>query len=106
MKNYCKHCGEKLEPGLEHRCPSGDFLKKVKLWIMRVLKRIGVEVFFENNTDFYERGKNIAPDCVALDDGEISVKQYNLALLRSRSKFTEAEGRLQITNKRVLFRAA
>ena len=37
---------------------------------------------------------------------EVIVKQYNIARLRTRLKFMRAEGRLMVTNRRVLFRAA
>lgn len=60
---------------------------------------------FVQSTDCYERGVKIVPDSIVADEGEVPVKQYNVALLRSRLKFARAEGRLQVTNKRVLFRA-
>lgn len=53
----------------------------------------------------YERGKKIVPDCIKANDGEIPIKQYNFAVLRTRLSFEKAEGRLQVTNKRLLFRA-
>lgn len=59
----------------------------------------------ELKTGCYERGMQIVPDSIISDDGEKPVKQYNVAILRSRLKFARAEGRLQVTNKRLLFRA-
>ena len=53
----------------------------------------------------YERGKKIVPDCIDANDGEIPIKQYDFAKLRTRISFEKAEGRLQVTNKRLLFRA-
>jgi hypothetical protein len=59
----------------------------------------------ESQSAVYERGKNIVPDCITPDQGEIPLRQYSVAILRSRLKFQRAEGRLQVTNKRILFRA-
>lgn len=56
--------------------------------------------------DPYERDVPIVPDCIAPEENEIVVRQYNIAKLRTRLKFMKAEGRLMVTNKRVLFRAA
>lgn len=52
-----------------------------------------------------EKGKLIVPDCVAADENETPIKQYDIARLQSVFKGAFAEGRLQVTNKRVLFRA-
>ncbi len=55
--------------------------------------------------DVYEHNKKIVPDCIKANDGEIPIKQYNFAILRTRIALEKAEGRLQVTNKRLLFRA-
>jgi len=54
----------------------------------------------------YEYNVPIVPDCVEAEENEKVVKQYNIAKLRTRLKFMKSEGRLMITNRRVLFRAA
>ena len=56
--------------------------------------------------DPYEHNVPIVPDCIQPEENEIVVKQYNIARLRTRLKFMKAEGRLMVTNRRVLFRAA
>lgn len=103
MKNYCKHCGEKLTPGIEHNCPTR--IGKISAFLRKLLNN-----FSKNNKvddeDYFEREKSIVPDIVKPDNGEIVIKQYKLAKLRSRIKATKAEGRMQVTNKRILFRAA
>lgn len=56
----------------------------------------------------YEKGKKIVPDCVAPMSGEEPVKQYSVATLRNRIltvPYSKAKGRVQVTNKRVIFRA-
>lgn len=56
----------------------------------------------------YEDGKNIVPDCVDAVDGETAVKQYDVATLKDRVlciPYAKAKGRVQVTNKRVIFRA-
>ena len=63
----------------------------------------------EPNSSFgdpYERDIPIVPSCVAPEENETVVRQYNIAKLRTRLKFMKAEGRLMVTTKRVLFRAA
>ena len=48
----------------------------------------------------------IVPDNLTLNEGrEVPIRQYDVAELRSRLKLERAEGRLQVTNKRLLFRA-
>ena len=59
-----------------------------------------------NATDCYERNLQIVPDCISPNENEIPVKQYNIAILRNLLRFERAEGRVQVTNKRVVFRAA
>lgn len=59
-----------------------------------------------NVDDPFEHNVPIVPDCVWFEDNEIVVKQYNIAKLRTRLKFMKAEGRLMVTNRRILFRAA
>ena len=78
---------------------------KVKGNINGALNKIsGGDVEQENNS-IYERGMKIVPDSINANDGEVPIKQYNFARLRTRYLFAKAEGRLQVTNKRILFRA-
>ena len=67
--------------------------------------KIWDNAFGTNGLDVFERGKQIVPECIKANEGEIPVKQYRFAILRTRGAFEKAEGRLQITNKRLLFRA-
>lgn len=60
----------------------------------------------ETNRDkCYEEDMYIVPDNLCANDGEIPVKQYRFAILRTKMSFMKAKGRLQITNKRLIFRA-
>lgn len=52
----------------------------------------------------FERNLKVTPELVAPCENEIPVKQYDLCYARSRMRGLWQEGRLQITNKRVLFR--
>ncbi|MBR2316248.1 MAG: hypothetical protein IKA56_06350 [Clostridia bacterium] len=79
--------------------------EKVKSNIEGAINKInGGDVAQENNS-IYERGMRIVPDSIKANDGEVPIRQYNFAKLRTRYLFAKAEGRLQITNKRILFRA-
>lgn len=52
----------------------------------------------------YENNMQITGECVVPTEQEIPVRQYNVARLRT-PLWKKAYGRLQVTNKRVLFRA-
>ncbi|MCL2271680.1 MAG: hypothetical protein FWC19_02605 [Treponema sp.] len=78
---------------------AGDFLKAMK-------NRMGIGSPERNATDTYERELAIVPDCISANENEIAVKQYNIAVMRNLLKFERAEGRMQVTNKRIIFRAA
>lgn len=54
---------------------------------------------------FPEKGKKIVPDCIQADLDEVHIKQYDIARLQTLIKGARAEGRLQVTNKRVIFRS-
>ncbi len=58
-----------------------------------------------NTGDPFEHNVPIVPDCIQPEKNEVVVKQYNIAKLRTRLKSMKAEGRMMITNRRVLFRA-
>lgn len=60
---------------------------------------------YDSSTSF-ESGMKIVPDCIAANDGEIPIKQYDFAKLRNRLTLENARGRIQVTNKRIIFRAA
>lgn len=59
-----------------------------------------------DNTDPYESGKKIVPELVAPCEGEIPVKQYDIGKCRARLRLQWSEARMQVTNKRVLFRVS
>ena len=65
----------------------------------------GISEPSSNNGDPFEHNVPIVPDCIQPEENEIVVKQYNIAKLRTRLKFMKAEGRMMVTNRRVLFRA-
>ena len=100
--SYCKYCGTELIKGEPHECPKKPKFIRFVSWLF---DKSGVENPFRNRNQVYEREQQITPDNIALDDGEIPIKQYKVAILRSRMRCQNSEGRLQITNKRVLFRA-
>lgn len=70
--------------------------------------QIGIGDPLINQGDAFERGKRIVPDCVKPNDSEIPVRQYKIATLKNRFlgiPYMKAQGRIQVTNKRVIFRA-
>lgn len=54
--------------------------------------------------DCYERNKKIVPDLIQPCGQEISIRQYDLCCCRSLLRGLWQEGKMQVTNKRVLFR--
>ncbi|MBO5333739.1 MAG: hypothetical protein J6B37_06465 [Clostridia bacterium] len=74
----------------------------------KIKNQIGIGDPLINEGDAFEKGKRIIPDCVKPNDGEVPVRQYQIATLRNRIlgiTYTKAYGRIQVTNKRVIFRA-
>jgi len=123
--NYCRYCGSQLVDG---ECQCAAFQESIgnvsappkKPWLMpfhrirftsfsRFVSSIrdmcGISEPGSGRTDPYEYNVPIVPDCIQPEENEIVVKQYNLAILRTRLKFMKAEGRLMVTNRRLLFRA-
>jgi len=116
---FCRFCGEEIFENIPHECQPRS-QKPVKpvvptnlnvnidlTWAkdaaMKLIQHLGLR---DSGLDYFETGKQIVPDSVELEDGEIPVKQYDhLVTLQSKLKMTRAHGRLQITNKRILFRA-
>lgn len=76
--------------------------KKISFWEYMGLN----EAEQTDNSNPYERGLKIVPDIVKPCDGEIPIKQYNVGKFRSFFSFKWAEARIQVTNKRVIFRCS
>ena len=114
MARFCTKCGKPLGPDGKCTCSanvSKGLFHSIKSTFGRLLSmcmaRMGIGCSNEVEAfDVFEREKKIIPDVVTPNDGEIPVKQYNVAILRSRILGKRAEGKLQTTNKRVIFRAA
>jgi len=100
----------KAEAGIEKVVVSNknqfEKISSVGKFIISMKNRMGIGSPEKNATDTYERGMEIVPACIRANENEIPVKQYNVAILRNILKFERAEGRMQVTNKRVIFRAA
>jgi len=128
---YCRFCGMELQDGqcncYEFQASIGNaphqrvrnkrrdpflisFMKpnfsSFSSFVSSIRDLTGMSEPNSNVGDPYERDIPIVPSCVAPEENEVAVRQYNIARLRTRLKFMKAEGRLMVTNKRVLFRAA
>lgn len=121
---FCTKCGRKIEAGevcqCSHKAPVyenpaiGEMREKAGVYAKKTAGEIGGAVVGSvnswkkelKNTGAYERGLSIVPDTVAPNEGEVPIRQYNnIAKLRSRLKLSWADGKMQITNKRLIFRA-
>jgi len=94
---------EKITALIKNKLGSDSSVGK---FVISMKNRMGIGSPERNATDTYERGMKIVPACISANENEIPVKQYNIAVLRNLFKFERAEGRMQVTNKRVIFRAA
>ena len=106
---FCTRCGKQIEQGQACSCSANQTLKidtsSAKGFLELMKNRMGLGDPERNASDCYERGKKIVPDVIRPNEGEIPVKQYEIATLRTLLKLERAEGHMQVTNKRVLFRA-
>lgn len=71
-------------------------------------ERMGIKESGYDPTSPYEDRMNIIPDIVKPNDGEVPIRQYKIATLQNKIAgftYAKAVGRIQVTNKRILFRA-
>lgn len=118
----CKACGRALREGERCACSiddsvSNDYYKisikkeTVKAFAEGVgnftqsIAEKSDDVVIHANDGAFEHGLGIIGTCVVPNEKEIPVRQYNIAQL-STPILKKAYGRLQVTNKRVIFRSA
>ena len=106
---FCTRCGRPIQEGQICSCsvnqmPKTNTSSKQGFWTS-MKNHMGIGDPERNLTDCYERGQRIVPDSIKTNESEIPVKQYDIAVLWTLLKFERAEGRMQVTNKRVIFRA-
>ncbi len=87
------------------RPPSHATFTPQSIW-RAAAKRMGLDDPLRGESDGDDRGRAIVPDLVRPVEGEIPVKQYEVAILRSRFPYQRAACRLQVTNKRLIFHAS
>ena len=111
MAYYCVKCGRKLPDGAICPCrvrwgsqQENDQTVRSGVSFKNILRPYDPD--YDRNADYYERGKQIVPDLVAPCEKEIPIKQYHVVNIRSRLQGLWAEGRIMVTNKRLLFRAS
>lgn len=119
----CKICGRELKENEMCGCTLYDYRTKEEYIKLSVSKETvnNIKKFPQNlaetlseindDTDIrtvdgeYENELNIVDECIVPTEREIPVRQYRIARL-STPLLKKAYGRLQVTNKRVIFRAA
>lgn len=121
MAKFCTQCGRPLADGEICECQkknnqftghqqgqeekSGDTITlSTEDWIP-FRKLIGIGESDNNDvTGCFERGKKIVPELIVPCEQEIPIKQYHICNARSRLRGLWQEGKIQVTNKRILFR--
>ncbi|MBQ7969076.1 MAG: hypothetical protein IJ292_04570 [Clostridia bacterium] len=110
---YCSKCGKTLTPeGKCKFCKTNEnslqgVFAKIKAFILKLTNKMGIgSTSGQDALNVFEKNKKIIPDITSQNDQEAPIKQYDIAKLRSRILCKYADGRLQITNKRVIFRAS
>lgn len=111
MAYYCVKCGRKLQDGAICPCrvrrevqKGGEQPVQSGVSFQNILRLSDPD--YDQNMDYYERDKQIVPDLVAPCENEVPIKQYHIVNIRSRIQGLWAEGRIMVTNKRLLFRAS
>lgn len=104
---YCTRCGKEIQEGERCSCQKKTFGENAAANSggTPIHRFFGLDRQVGGAKIMYERGMKIVPENLAADENETPIRQYDLCTLRSRIKLMRAEGRLQITNKRILFRA-
>lgn len=127
---FCKNCGRKLEDGEICGCldqeqssimPDNSKNEYFEIHIKKeTVEKVkdgfsnAKEVIGSMRQDFsivqgidgrYEHNMKIVDECIVPAEEEIVLRQYNIAKLRTLL-LKRAYGRLQVTNKRVIFRAS
>ncbi len=97
MAQFCTKCGKQLKDGEHCTCATDKVISRVK----GLFKDRATEA----NGSLFKRDTPIVPDLIRPDEGEIPIKQYRFARLRSKLRGQYAEGYLQVTNKRLVFHA-
>ena len=108
MANFCTNCGKPLNECTCFKPKKPTFSVSNIGFLQQMKNQMGIGEPETNAAPPYERGMKVVPECVKSSDGEIPVKQYTVAKLRNRFMgitIEKAEGRLEVTNKRVIFRA-
>lgn len=118
----CEYCGRELADGEVCGCTqsenaqqvnwneyfkvtlSKDALENAKKTMGTIRENLAEIDLSQITGGTYESNMQITNECVVPTEQEIPVRQYNIAKL-STPLWKKAYGRLQVTNKRVLFRA-
>lgn len=109
MARFCTKCGRPLSEGEKCVCRSlsdGEKAAKRQSFLAKLLNRMGIGTPSNDSHNLFENGQEIVPEITCANEGEIPIKQYEVSSLRSRIRGQYAKGRLQVTTKRVIFRAA
>ena len=121
MAKFCTKCGRPLQEGEICNCDQASNQQKDGINIQLSINpdsisgvwgnmkaRTGMGMPEDNMFSAFEEGMQIVPECINANEGEVPVRQYTIAELKNKIfgiTYAKAFGKIQVTNKRVIFRA-
>jgi len=104
VKNISDSIGSVLDKIYNAVTPDASDMNKRSSVSIRQLIGFSKEDYIKPLSNVYERGKRLTPDLTQSCNGEILIRQYSVCNVRAVLRGLWQEGRLFITNKRVIFR--
>ena len=86
---FCSRCGRPIADGEICVCsrPKKTLnVNDVRQFTAKFKNKMGIGTPESNSMGVYERGRKIVPECIATNENEIPIKQYDLAILRTRHR--------------------
>lgn len=102
---FCENCGKKLD-GITKFCQECGQKVSSELMEMDTSDHSPKQSIITKGVSLKSNLKRIVPEIIVPCEGEKEVKQYHCTHLKSRLLALKAEGVLQVTNKRAIFRAS
>lgn len=104
LKNVSNSIGKMLDSIYYTVTPKDSSTNKSSAIALRKLLTFSQEDYMKPLDNVYERGARLTPDLIQPCSDEIIIRQYDVCTVRSALKGLWQDGRLLVTNKRIVFR--